>query len=94
MSRTTRVTVDGWEYEAGQRHVERVIRTVKMDSGEPVSIPGEDDEPRLQEEEKKELDRATATEYQALAATAKNLGQGGPGAQYAFEEVRRGRSLL
>ena len=39
LNRLIRVTDDGWEYEADQRHAELIIKTLGMEQSKPVVSP-------------------------------------------------------
>jgi len=90
LNRIIRATKDGFEYEADQRHGELIVKTLSLDAARPISTPGEDGKPWLEEEEAKLLDAAQATEYRALAARANYLSADRPDIQYATKEVCRG----
>ena len=76
MNRTIRVTSEGWELEADQRHAEVTVDTLNLGQARPVATPGEsrpwEEEERLGAET---LDGPKATEYRAIAARANNLAQ-------------------
>ena len=92
LNRVIRVTDEGWEYEADQRHAELIIKTLKLESSKPVTTPGEEQKPWLEEEEEKPLEGEAASEYRALAARGNYLALDRPDIQYPVKELCRAMS--
>ena len=90
LNRVLRVTEQGWEYEADQRHGEVIVKTLNLTAAKAVGTPGEEGKPWLEAEEAEQLEPARAHEYRALAARANYLALGRPDLQYAVKEICRG----
>ncbi len=90
LNRVIRVTEEGWEYEADQRHGEMIVNTLNLQEAKGVSSPGEEDKPWRLEEESRKLEGELATEFRALAARANYLALDRADIQYATKEVCRG----
>ena len=54
-NRMIRMTDQGWEYEADQRHSDIIIKAMEMEECKPVSIAGEEQKAWQVQEEKEEL---------------------------------------
>ena len=92
LNRLIRVTDDGWEYEADQRHAELIIKTLGMEESKPVVSPGEDAKAWEEEEDEQVLEEDKATEYRGLAARANYLALDRADIQYAVKELCRAMS--
>jgi hypothetical protein len=92
LTRVVRVTPEGWEYEADQRHAELIVKTLGLEESKEVSTPGEDDKPWKEEEEAELLKGVQAREYRALSARANYLALDRSDIQYATKECCRGMS--
>ena len=90
LNRVVRITEEGWEYEADQRHGELIVATLNMSEAKGVTSPGEDPKPWREEEEAELLGPAQAKEYRTLAARANYLALDRPDIQYAVKECCRG----
>ena len=53
LNRVIRVSEDGWQYEADQRHADLIIRETGVEKLSPLSHPGGDNK-TIEEEEKSE----------------------------------------
>ena len=90
LNRVVRITPEGWEYEADQRHAEIIINSLGLEESKEVTTAGEDSKPWKEEEEEEKLDKPRAAEYRALAARANFLALDRADIQYATKEVCRG----
>jgi len=90
LNRIVRVTEQGWEYEADQRHAEIIIEGMKLGEAKSVSTPGGEEEKGWEEEEdSEELDPEGATRFRAMAARANYLALDRADIQYAVKELCR-----
>ena len=92
LNRVLRVTQEGWEYEADQRHGELIIQTLAMEGAKTVVSPGEDAKAWGEEQDQEKLGPEKASEYRGLAARANYLALDRPDIQYAVKEICRGMS--
>jgi hypothetical protein len=90
LNRTIRVTDQGWEYEADQRHADLLIKGLNLQEAKGVKSPGEEDKPWQEEENGQTLVGKDNTQYRALAARANYLSSDRADIQYAVKEVCRG----
>ena len=70
MNRIVRITKDGWEYEADQRHADILVEAPNLGKANSVKTPGEDEKEHEAEENEEELKHGEATWFRALAARA------------------------
>ena len=89
LNRVTRVTPQGWEYEADQRHVDLIIQETGASSKGTLSHPGGDNKMWGEEGDSKELVGSEATRFRAVAARANYLSADRPDIQYSVKEVCR-----
>ena len=90
LNRVIRVTPEGWEYEADQRHGELIVKGLGLERAKSVNSPGEDLKPWEEDENAIPLNPADATAYRALAARANYLALDRADIQFAAKEVCRG----
>ena len=72
LNRVIRVTAQGWEMEADQRHVDMLIE-LNLKEAKGVSSPREEDKRREEEENRQLLEGSEAKHYRELAARANYL---------------------
>ena len=89
LNRVIRVSENGWEYEADQRHADLIIRETGADKLSPLSHPGGDKKTIEEEERSEELRGQEATRFRAVAARSNYLAADRPDIQYAVKEVCR-----
>lgn len=89
LNRILRVTPEGWEYEADQRHGEFIVQALGLEGAKGVTSPGEEAKAWLELEDAKLLDTTKASEYRALEARANYLASDRPDIQYAVKEICR-----
>ena len=90
LNRVVRITDDGWEYEADQRHAEIIVEAMKLGDAKSVSTPGGDEEKDWETEENaEELNAEDSTRFRAIAARANYLALDRADLQYAVKEVCR-----
>ena len=87
LNRIIRVTEEGWEYEADQRHGELIVQSLNLEEAKEVTTPGEDSKPWKEVEESEELSKAEGTDYRGLAARANYLAADRSDIQYAVKEI-------
>ena len=92
LNRTIRVTENGWEYEADQRHADIIVKELNLRDAKGVKTPGEDEKPWMAEEDAGPLTGRDATSYRALSARANYLALDRTDIQYAVKEICRGMS--
>ena len=90
LNRVIRVTEEGWEYEADQRHGELIVRGLGLEEAKGVATPGEDAKPWSEEEEETELSSSQGADYRGLGARANYLATDRPDIQFSTKEVCRG----
>ena len=91
LNRVIRVTEQGWEYEADQRHGELVVKGMGLEGAKGVVTPGEEVKAWNEEEEEEEkLGAGEASEYRGLAARANYLALDRADIQFSTKEVCRG----
>ena len=85
-----RVTENGWEMEADQRHVDIVVQELGLQDAKPVSTPrSKDDVEKMLAEMDSPLPPKEATQYRALAARLDYLALDGADIQSATKEVAK-----
>jgi len=89
LNRVIRVTEEGWEYEADQRHADLIIKESGAASLSPLSHPGGGKRTIEQEEQIEELQGREATRFRAVAARANYLQADRPDIQYSVKEICR-----
>ena len=89
LSRIVRVTANGWEVEADQRHGELIVQEMELDKAKGLSTPGID-EPLKDDDEP--LRDWRVTRYRSLAARANYLALDRPDLQFAVKEMCRSMS--
>ena len=89
LNRVIRVSENGWEYEADQRHADLIIRETGADKMSPLSHPGGDKRTIEEEEQREELQGQEATRFRAVAARSNYLAADRLDIQYAVKEVCR-----
>ena len=92
LNRIVRITEDGWELEADQRHGEYIVKALNLTEANPVTTPSEEERPWRQEEEAEKLDATGAAEYRSLAARANYLASDRPDIQFSVKEMCRSMS--
>ena len=90
LNRVIRVTSEGWEYEADQRHAELIIKGLGLQTANGVKTPGQDQRQWEEEDNMRPLLAGEASNYRALAARANYLALDRPDVQFAAKEVCRG----
>jgi hypothetical protein len=90
LNRVVRVTEQGWEYEADQRHGELVVNGMGMEGAKGVVTPGEEVKMWNEDEEEEKLVAGEASEYRGLAARANYLALDRSDIQFSTKEVCRG----
>ena len=90
LNRIIRVTAEGWEYEADQRHADLIISGMNLEDAKGVRGPGEDEKPWEEEENNSPVTHKETKEFRALAARANYLAQDRSDIQYAAKEICRG----
>ena len=68
LNRIIRVTTEGWEYEADQRHADMIIQEMGLTKANSVKTPGEDEPSWKMEENDRPLDKGLITKFRAVAA--------------------------
>ena len=86
LNRVIRVTRNGWEYEADQRHSDLLVKSMGLEEAKPVNSLGEDDKPWMAEEEEERLDASMSPGYRALAARANYLAMDRADIQYPTKD--------
>ena len=89
LNRIIRVTDDGWEYEADQRHADLIVKETGAEGMSVLTHPGGDKKAMEEEEKSEELGGAEATRFRAVAARANYLAVDRPDVQYAVKEICR-----
>ena len=90
LNRLIRITADGWEYEADQRHADIIVEKLSLKGATGVKTPCEEDK-RWQDEEGRELlDERDSRGFRELAARANYLAQDRVDIQFATKEICRG----
>ena len=89
LNRVIRVTEDGWEYEADQRHADLIIQESVAAKLSTLSHPGGDKRIIEEEEQSEEFQGKEATRFRAVAARANYLQADRPDVQYAVKEICR-----
>ena len=92
LNRVVRVTPQGWQYEADQRHADIIVKSMKMEECKPVSTAGEETKDWQENEDNEPLPRHQEKEYRALAARANYLANDRIDIQYVTKEICRGMS--
>ena len=73
LNRMVRVTDEGWQYEADQRHADIILQAMRMSNCKPRGTVGEDGKEWQEAEDEGLLPKEQETEYRALAARANYL---------------------
>ena len=89
LNRVIRVSENGWEYEADQRHADLIIRETGADKMSTLSHPGGDKKVIEEEEKSDELQGQEATRFRAVAARSNYLAADRPDIQYSVKEICR-----
>jgi hypothetical protein len=92
LNRVIRVTEEGWEYEADQRHADLIVKAMGMQEANGVKTPGEDERAWEEEENNLPLHPREVTNFRAIAARANYLALDRADIQYAAKEICRGMS--
>ena len=92
LNRIIRVTEDGWEYEADQRHADILIDELGLKGANSVQTPCEEEKSWEREENQQGLEKSEETKYRALAARANYLATDRPDIMYATKEICRSMS--
>ena len=90
LNRIIRVTEDGWEYEADQRHVDLLIDGLSLSQAKGAATPGEEEKKWEEEENREELTGEAVRQYRGFAARLNYLAADRPDLAYAVKEVCRG----
>ena len=90
LNRVVRVTEDGWEYEADQRHADLLVEGLGLEKAKSVLTPGEKTKSILENDS--ELQGMDHRMYRALAARANYLALDRPDIQFATKEICRAMS--
>ena len=89
LNRVIRVTDDGWEYEADQRHSDLIIRETGADKMSGLTHPGGEKKQVEEQEKSEELAGLAATRIRAVAARANYLATDRPDVEFAVKEICR-----
>ncbi len=92
LNRVIRLTRDGWELEADQRHGEMIIEEMGLTNARGANTPGEDEKRHEEEDNKKPLEPERARRFRSTAARANYLAQDRPDIMYAVKELCRSMS--
>lgn len=90
LNRVIRVSRDGWELEADQRHADIIVQKLNLVQAKGVQTPCEDDKVWQEEENAELLKEQDSRAFRELAARANYLAQDRPDIQYATKEICRG----
>jgi hypothetical protein len=90
LNRIIRITPEGWELEADQRHVDIMVEQMNLKGAKGVASPSEEEKRWEQEENCELLQDADARGYRGLAARANYLAQDRIDIQFATKEICRG----
>ena len=90
LNRIVRISGDGWEYEAGQRHADLIIKGSNMTEAQSAKTPGEETKKDQEDEDAEELNKNGGKEFRGLAARANYLSADRGDMQYAVKELCRG----
>ena len=93
LNRVIRMTKEGWENEADQRHAELIIQEQKLGDAKAVSTPGEEEKQHEKDMNDEPLSRMETHGYRGLAARANYLALDRPGIQYAVKEICRDMAM-
>ena len=83
LNRIIKITKNGWELEADQRHVDIMVEQMNLKGANGVNAPCEDDKPWELEDNQAALGDGEARRYRELAARANHLAQDRMDIQYA-----------
>ena len=89
LNRIIRITEEGWEYEADQRHADLIVKETGADKLSTLTHPGGDKAVISAEGETESLVGAEATRFRAVAARANYLSGDRPDIQYTVKEISR-----
>ena len=90
LNRIIRVTHEGWEMEADQRHADIIIERLNLKEAKGVSSPCEEEKRWEDDENREALTDQEGRKYRELAARANYLAQDRCDIQYAVKELCRG----
>ena len=90
LNRIVRITPQGWEYEADQRHADIIAQELGLSKARATRTAGEDEPSWKMEEGDRPLDKHMVTKFRALAARANYLAADRLDIQYAVKECCRG----
>jgi hypothetical protein len=98
LNRIIRVTTDGWEYEADQRHAYLIITDLGLNEAKAVSTPSEEEKQWGREINEEKLESAKATRNRGTAARANYLAMNRPDIIYGvcriLDEVEANGAIL
>ena len=89
LNRIIRVTEEGWEYEADQRHVDLIVGALGLTEANSAKTPCEDEKEWGREENEELLEPTEATRYRGIAARCNYLSVDRPDMMFATKEVCR-----
>lgn len=78
LNRVLRVTPEGWEYEADQRHADLIIDELGLSEAMPTETPGENAKAWQEEGGAVVLELMQGTKFRSIAGRANYLAQGRP----------------
>ena len=90
LNRAIKLTTEGWELEADQRHVDIMIEQMNLKNANGVSAPCEEEKSWELKDNREMLPDGDARRYREWAARANYLAQDRMDIQYATKEVCRG----
>ena len=90
LNRVIRVTPEGWEYEADQRHAEIIVKQLGLEEAKPTMTPSEEPKEWREEEYEEKLGAREVAMFRPLAARANYLAADRSDIQYATKELCRG----
>ena len=73
LNRVIRITPQGWEYEADQRHADLIIREAGVENKSSLTHPGGDKKTIDEEDDSLELQGLEATKFRGVAVRANYL---------------------
>ena len=89
LNRILRVTPNGWEYEADQRHIDMLIEGLGLGHAKSVASPGEEEKKWEVEENAQPLDPDKAKSFRGHAARLNYLAPDRPDIAYSVKELCR-----
>ena len=87
LNRVIRITEEGWEYEADQRHADILIDELGLREANAVQSPCEEEKVWEREENQESLGSIEQTRYRTLAARANYLSTDRPDIMFAVKEI-------